>query len=1169
MAYASNSVLLAIAFIEGSAALILLVIYALLASSFPARYFRYWLIGWTFFFVLESSKIPLLLRGGAGRALVGYSWSLLMAAFFFAAAVECAGLGQRLKYYGSWALLICSGLAALQLAKLTAVVEWGESLSECCLLLAAGWVLWRSQSRHRGLGWKLLAAALLLAGLHGFDRPDWATQNLGLLRISAQGFFTITAGVAMAVLVLEAGRARNEDLNEKLRRLSFISAQATQSLRLDKALDGILHHLVESLGATHGLVLLRDENRDLASLHLLASVGLSENYRSKNAAVNLREPWIGQVLQREETLQAGHIVESPVLKSCFDQEPVSTGVILRVPGKQEPLGLLAIGRASARKFETDERHFLANVANLLGLTVQNILLFEAAADSRRQWRDTFDSIDDLILVHSSDGEIIRTNRAFCQRVHLEPVAIVGKRVRDVLRRGTAHWSRCPYCEGVAGKADETDPAFGGYFLVSNSALHGSEGGRLGTIHVLKDFTSMRLAENKFRNLFERAQEGVFVVSPAGRLLDCNNALVRLYGFDSKEELLRIYTPSQFYVDIGDQRRLETLLDEYGQVADFEFQFRRRDGEIRTAHLSAFVSRDAGGSPIAHQGFVLDVTERKQAEREIRRRNQELLALNAIGELLRQSKLGDGLAEALRKVTDLASLDVAAIYLFNESTKSLRPAVAVGLWADQFQRSAPIEIPAELFDQLRRIHPTLLPSSAAALPEALRVIQRQERIVTGHVIVLWSQDRMMGMILAGCRQLREFSAAEMNLLAAAGNQIATSIDKSLLLEQTREAYETLRLTQEQLLQSEKMAAVGQLISGVAHELNNPLTAILGYSQLLQSREFPESRRSDYIDKLEKQAQRTHHIVQSLLSFARQHKPERTSVQVNKIVEDTLILREYDMNLAHILVHRELDPNLPVTSGDFHQLQQVCLNILNNAVDAVSEKKVGTGEIWIRTGKSDDRISIEFTNNGPPIQHPHRIFDPFYTTKPVGKGTGLGLSICYGILKEHGGEIEVRNLPHGVAFRVTLPLISVAPAVSPEQSTLAGEGILSRILLVDSEEAVLHLEQEVLEKKGVSVRSARSGAEAIEILRQDSFDAAVMDVTMPGETSTSDLYTWIEQNRRELAQRVIFTASTKHDSDAIELPSRFGCPLLTKPFRVEDFLHTLRKLLATEVSSSLDH
>ena len=177
-----------------------------------------------------------------------------------------------------------------------------------------------------------------------------------------------------------------------------------------------------------------------------------------------------------------------------------------------------------------------------------------------------------------------------------------------------------------------------------------------------------------------------------------------------------------------------------------------------------------------------------------------------------------------------------------------------------------------------------------------------------------------------------------------------------------------------------------------------------------------------------------------------------MHVNKIVEDTLILREYDMQLANVLIHRELDANLPDTGGDSHQLQQVFLNILNNAVDAVSEKNQGIGEIWIRTRRIGDRISVDFTNNGPPVQNPHRIFDPFYTTKPVGKGTGLGLSICYGIVKEHGGEIQVRNLPRGVTFTVTIPLISAAALASSEETKLAYDATSFRILLVESDESV---------------------------------------------------------------------------------------------------------------------
>jgi two-component system NtrC family sensor kinase len=242
---------------------------------------------------------------------------------------------------------------------------------------------------------------------------------------------------------------------------------------------------------------------------------------------------------------------------------------------------------------------------------------------------------------------------------------------------------------------------------------------------------------------------------------------------------------------------------------------------------------------------------------------------------------------------------------------------------------------------------------------------------------------------------------LSVLCAVANQIATTIDKGALYEKTREAYDSLRLAQEQLLQSEKMAAVGQLISGVAHELNNPLRAILGYTQLLKSGEVPAARTGEFLEKLFKQAQRTHRIVENLLSFSRQHKPARQLVQLNQILEDTLSLREYDLRGSHIVLHRDFSPTLPLVAADFHQLQQVFLNILNNSVDAILEKTFG-GEIWIRTRVAGEKLIVEFTDSGPGVENPNRIFDPFYTTKPVGKGTGLGLSICYGIVKSTEGR-----------------------------------------------------------------------------------------------------------------------------------------------------------------------
>jgi two-component system NtrC family sensor kinase len=753
---------------------------------------------------------------------------------------------------------------------------------------------------------------------------------------------------------------------------------------------------------------------------------------------------------------------------------------------------------------------------------------------------------------------------------VEPASLEGQALRDLLTQGGQRWNSCPYCEGAAGKSEEVDPSFGGHFLVTNSDFHDSEGNRLGTIHVLKDYTERRQAENKFRMLFENVQEGIFISTPQGRFLDFNKVFMEIVGYGSREELMLTDIPATFYVDPADRERLKRLLREHGQVNDFEFQFRRRDGEIRTAHESSFATRDDSGAVTAYQGFVLDVTERKHAEMEIRRRNRELLALNSIAELLGESgPLEDVLTRALQKVTELLVVDTGALYLLDEAGKILKRVAGVGHRSEVGRYVPPIEISSSLLEQVRHARATVLSGSALATPDYLRALQEKEGVQDTQVAILWSKDRVLGALVVGCRSRREFSTAELNLLAALANQIAATIDKSVLLEETREAYDSLRCAQEQLLQSEKMAAVGQLISGVAHELNNPLTAILGYSQLLKSEELMNARGADYLEKLYKQAQRTHHIVQNLLSFARQHKPERTPVELNQILEDTLTLREYDMNLNNIRIHRQFSDDLPPIGGDFHQLQQVFLNILNNAVDAIGEKG-GKGEIWVRTDVVENRVRTEITDSGPGVQNPHRVFDPFYTTKPVGKGTGLGLSICYGIVKEHGGEIQARNSPpRGATFTILLPMLSVDRPVEQNSPSRVRQRVAAKVLLVDDEETVLQLEHEVLRARGVTLKLARSGKEAVDFLRRESVDAVVTDMKMTGEISAIAMYQWIEQNRPELSGRVVFTASNGCEEEASAPLQKSGCLVVSKPFAIEQLWEAVQKVLGAEVSSSIKH
>ncbi len=241
----------------------------------------------------------------------------------------------------------------------------------------------------------------------------------------------------------------------------------------------------------------------------------------------------------------------------------------------------------------------------------------------------------------------------------------------------------------------------------------------------------------------------------------------------------------------------------------------------------------------------------------------------------------------------------------------------------------------------------------------------------------------------------------------------------LLKSSQESFENLKRLQAQLVQSEKLAALGQLVGGAAHELNNPLTAMLGYTELLGATSLANEQRT-LIQKMEQQLRRTRTLVASLLSFAKQVPAEKSPIDINGLLQTTVRLRPPQQHGAPIKVQLDLDSALPRVLGDSNQLLQVCLHITNNAVHAMAETG---GVLKVSTKFQNDLVIIEFSDEGPGVQQPERVFDPFYTTRPVGQGTGLGLSACYGIIEEHNGKIVCQNRPEGGAmFRIQLPSLS---------------------------------------------------------------------------------------------------------------------------------------------------
>src|SRR2546428_6136828 len=445
--------------------------------------------------------------------------------------------------------------------------------------------------------------------------------------------------------------------------------------------------------------------------------------------------------------------------------------------------------------------------------------------------------------------------------------------------------------------------------------------------------------------------------------------------------------------------------------------------------SSYATRDAAGKVERYQGFLLDITEKKRAEDEIRRRNRELNALNAMAVIATQSfDLDEILNLTLRQVITLLGAEAGSIYLSDVNETTFRRRAGWGQRSADRARFSEVNFADGFGDLVTRSRTEVItPESLPHLPPLVAEFIRADGLSSWIWVLLWGKDKPMGVMGISSREAREYTSNDENLLVAIGRQLSTTIEKVRLYEETCRAYEDLRRTQEQLLQSEKMSAVGQLIAGVAHELNNPLTAILGYAQLLES-EGLNDRATDFVRKLFKQAQRTHRVVQNLLSFARQRKPQKTDVDIRKIVDETLALRDYDLKVNNIVLERETMVDAPSVTADPHQLEQVFLNIINNAVDAILEGGKG-GKLKVRIHSADGQVRVEFLDSGVGIKDPNRIFDPFYTTKTVGKGTGLGLSICYGIIKEHGGDITAHNRPEGGAV-VEVRLPASGRVVEPE-------------------------------------------------------------------------------------------------------------------------------------------
>ncbi|MGI8784670.1 MAG: ATP-binding protein [Acidobacteriota bacterium] len=410
--------------------------------------------------------------------------------------------------------------------------------------------------------------------------------------------------------------------------------------------------------------------------------------------------------------------------------------------------------------------------------------------------------------------------------------------------------------------------------------------------------------------------------------------------------------------------------------------------------------------------------------------------------------------------------------------------------------------------------------------------------------------------------------EIGQLAQGFNFMVESLAKSYgqLELRVEQRTQQIRDLQQQLVQAGKMSAMGQLVGGVAHELNNPLTVILGLSELTRldlAANGGDPKQIELMDDIHLHADRCRKIVANLLQFARQQQLQREAVSINECIEQVLKLREYEFETGNIRLVRRFDPSNPVVYANPDKIQQVILNLVNNAHDAIRETH-RPGFIQVNTRLQEGNVIIEVLDNGTGVRQPERVFDPFYTTKEVGKGTGLGLSVCYGIVHEHNGDIRAENWEQGGRFVVVLPA-----GVPPDQTTdervvrespnLQRHPQKRRALVVDDEESLVRLQVSFLTRLGIEASGVASGEQAVRFLQKNNVDLVISDLRMPGSIDGHQLYQWVVKHVPELARRFVFMSGDTLALTNMQLNIDSAVPCIQKPFQFADYSEIVRRIL----------
>ena len=520
------------------------------------------------------------------------------------------------------------------------------------------------------------------------------------------------------------------------------------------------------------------------------------------------------------------------------------------------------------------------------------------------------------------------------------------------------------------------------------------------------------------------------------------------------------------------------------------------------------------------------------------------------------------AASVRFAMTLLAADYVALFVADPKAGELRLESGVG-WSPGVVGVVAVAPSHESFAGYAFLHKTTMQVEDLTQERRFSIpgYLRDHGVRAGIVAPLGVRQEPVGILGAYYRDQHRFTEEESRVLIALAQETALALEKARLYAELQENLQRLQETQAQLMQADKLKALGTLLSGMAHELNNPLSTIQLSVQLMKRQhQLPDPVRKR-LDAMEEECDRASRIIRDLLVFARRKPPERRRTDVNEVIKATLALQAPDFDLGKIRVVSELSPS-PAILADAHQLQQVLLNLFSNATHAMPGAR-GRGVLTVRAARQGGEIVIHVEDDGPgiPSENLGRIFDPFFTTKGAGEGTGLGLSLSIGIVEAHGGRMAAENLPGGGA-RFTLRLPIGEGADTATAAPTAEPGAASReasVLVVDDEDRLRSILTDVLTLLGHRVDEAANGTQAMEKLTAGTYDLVMLDLRLP-DVDGRAVWQWIGERRAALTGCVVFMTGDTMSAETQQFLSGSGRPVLTKPLSIDRVREVVDDVLA---------